>query len=147
MAEDQGAEQVADRDHREVVRRRADRHVEELGQDDGVTEGDRVVEERLADEERQAERRGRRRREMDRQRDHEQLLAAVEVGEPAEKERTHACSGDIQGSSPRGHLSGGDVDAAAFFGEAAHDVADDGHFETVEDPHRAQADDDPPVPR
>ena len=50
-----GPEEVADRDDREVVAGVAGRHVEERGEDRAEAEGDRVVEERLADEEGEAE--------------------------------------------------------------------------------------------
>src|SRR5215213_673221 len=38
------------------------------------------------------------------------------------------------------------LDAGAVLGEATRDRADDGDLEAVEDPHRAQADDDEPMP-
>jgi hypothetical protein len=57
VPEEQRAEQVAHRDHREVVPGASRRHVEERLQDLRVPERDRVVQERLPDEQRQPERR------------------------------------------------------------------------------------------
>ncbi len=84
--------------------------------------------------------------EVDRQRHHEQLLAAVPVGEPAEEQSSRAGPRDVESRGQAGDLCGRDGQARALFRQPARDVADRGHFQPVEDPHRAEADDDHPVP-
>ncbi len=88
----------------------------------------------------------RRGRQVDGERHHEQLLAAVAVGEPAEEEGAGTGARHVQSGGDTGDLGGGDGQAAAVLGEAAGDVADDGDFQTVQDPDGAEADHDHPVP-
>ena len=95
---------------------------------------------------RPGERRRNRRREVDAERDHEQPLAAEPVGQPAEQQRAEARAGHVHRRRPAGDLRGGDVDAAALGRDGAGDRADDRDLEPVEDPDRAQADQDLPVP-
>src|SRR5690606_34349944 len=84
--------------------------------------------------------------QVDREGDHEEFLAAPQVGEAAPEQGAGTGSGDVQGGGDAGDLAGGDGQAAAGLGQAGGDVADDGDLEAVEDPHRAEADDDRPVP-
>ncbi len=86
------------------------------------------------------------RRQIDHQRDHEQLLAAVPVGQPAEEQRPRAGTRHVERGGEAGDLGGADVQAAAALGDAPRDVADDRDFQAVQDPDGAQADDDHPVP-
>jgi hypothetical protein len=69
----------------------------------------------------------------------------MRVGEMAEEQRAQAGAGDVDGGR-RADLALRQPDARAVLGEAAGDRADDRDLEAVEDPHRAQADDDQPVP-
>src|SRR5690606_5184542 len=84
--------------------------------------------------------------QVDREGDHEEFLAAPQVGEAAPEQGAGTGSGDVQGGGDAGDLAGGDGQAAAGLGQAGGDVADDGDLEAVEDPHRAEVDDDRPVP-
>src|SRR5690606_6036083 len=83
--------------------------------------------------------------EVDREGDHEELLAAPDVGQPAPEEGARAGAGDVEGGGDAGDLAGGDGQSAAGFGQAARDVADDRDLQAVEDPHGAETDDDRPV--
>ncbi len=94
----------------------------------------------------EGERGQRGRREVDHQRRHEQLLAAVAVGQPAEEQGAGAGSRHVQGGGEAGDLRGADVETAALLGDAAGDVADDRDLQAVQDPDGAQADHDHPVP-
>jgi hypothetical protein len=84
--------------------------------------------------------------EVGAQGDHEQLLAAEPVGEPAEEQRAQARAQHVGRRAEPGHLGLGDVDPAARLGELPGDVADDGYFQAVEYPDGPKADDDHPVP-
>ena len=95
---------------------------------------------------REGQRGQRRREQVDAQGDHEQLLAAEPVGEPAEEQRAHAGPSDIDRGAEAGDLGLGDVQPAARLADLPGDVADDGDFQAVEDPDGAEADHDHPVP-
>ena len=86
-----------------------------------------------------------RRDQVDRQRHHEELLAAEPVGEVAEEQRAQAGAGDVDAGRDT-DLALGDRDAAALLGQPAGDRADDRHLEPVEDPDGAEPDHDQPVP-
>ena len=66
------------------------------------------------------------------------------VSQPKNRAPTQAPA--TYGRTEPGDLALGDVDAAIRHGDLAGDVADDRDFQAVEDPDRAQADDDHPVP-
>src|SRR5882724_10607612 len=78
--------------------------------------------------------------------DHEQLLAAEPVGEPAEEQGTETRAQDVDGGAKPGHLGLGDVDPAARLRQLPGDVADDRDFEAVEYPDGTEPNDDHPVP-
>ena len=82
--------------------------------------------------------------DVDGEREQEELLAPEAVGQLAEEERAEAGAADVEGG--RGaDLAGVEGDAAARFGEAVADAADDRHLEPVEDPDGAEADHHHPV--
>src|SRR5699024_8953780 len=74
------------------------------------------------------------------ERDDEQLLAAEPVGELTEEQGTEAGSDDVD-RGRRADLAGAELDSTPILGEAGGDAADHRDFETVENPHAAQADD------
>jgi hypothetical protein len=78
--------------------------------------------------------------------DHEQVLPAETVGEPTKEQRSGAGSGDVQCCAEAGDLRRRDVYAATWLGKSGRDIPDNGYLEPVEYPHRAEADDDHPVP-
>jgi hypothetical protein len=63
----------------------------------------------------------------------------------AEEQRSQASARDVDRGG-EADLRLGEPDAGAVLGEAARDRADDRDLEAVEDPHRAETDDDQPVP-
>ncbi|CAL2065305.1 protein of unknown function [Streptomyces murinus] len=87
-----------------------------------------------------------RRHQIHRQGDHEQLLTAVTVGQPAPEQRAHARARDVQRGGRARDLTGCDRQTAARFGQPAGDVADDRDLQAVQDPYGAEADHDRPVP-
>jgi hypothetical protein len=93
---------------------------------------------------RERERGADRRQDVERQRDHHQLLAPEAIGELAEEQRADARATDVD-RRRRPDPGRADVDPAAVLGQPGTDRADDRHLEPVEDPHRPQAGDDPPV--
>ena len=78
------------------------------------------------------------------ERDHEELLAAVAVGELAEQERARARARDVEGRR-EADVGAAHRDAAAGLREARRDGADDRHLEAVEDPDGPEPDHDAPV--
>ena len=63
----------------------------------------------------------------------------------AEEQRAEAGARDVDRGGGA-DLALRQLDARALLGQAARDRADDRDLEAVEDPHRAEADDDEPVP-
>jgi hypothetical protein len=83
-------------------------------------------------------------RDVDGQRHQEELLAAEAVGQLAEEERAETGAADVEGGGGA-DLARVEGDAAAFFGEALADRADDRHLKPVEDPDGPEADHHHPV--
>jgi hypothetical protein len=104
--------------------------------------GQRAEEEEVPRGER--ERRRHRREDVEAQRDHEELLAAVAVRQLPEEERAQARAGDVEGAGQT-DAGGAEVDPAAGLGHARRDRADDRDLQAVEDPDGAEPDHDPPV--
>jgi hypothetical protein len=90
------------------------------------------------------ERGGYRRGDVEEQGGHEQLLAAVAVGELAEQKRADARARDVDGRS-RADVGAGQPDAAALLGHPRGDRADDRDLQPVEDPDGAEPENDAPV--
>ena len=83
--------------------------------------------------------------QVERERDHEELLAPVAVGELAEEQRAEAGARRRRARRRSRCRRCVEVDAASGLGQARRDRADDRHLEPVEDPDGPEADDDPPV--
>ena len=90
------------------------------------------------------ERGGHRGQQVEAEREHEQLFAPVAVRELPEEQRAQTGAGDIDRGG-RSDVRGVEVDAAAALGQPRGDRADDRDLEAVEDPYRAEPDDDAPV--
>jgi hypothetical protein len=80
------------------------------------------------------------------ERDHEQSIASESVGQPPEEERAAAGADHVVGCSESRDLTGRQVQPAPRLADPAGDVADDRDLESIEDPDRAQADEQLPVP-
>jgi hypothetical protein len=85
-----------------------------------------------------------RRREVDGERDDEELLAPGAVGEIAEADGADRGADDVARAA-EGDVEGAERERLLVL-QAARDGADDGDLDAVEDPHGAQAEDDEPVP-
>jgi hypothetical protein len=122
----------------ELVDRGVDRRVLAADARAGEESGDEEVQRRVG------ERGGHGRHEIEQQRDEEEPLAAVAIGQLPEEERTDARAGHVDRARGQ-HLARGERDPAVLLGQPRGDRADDCHLEPVEDPDRPEADDYEPV--
>lgn len=90
------------------------------------------------------ERGGHRGHQVDRQREHEELLAAAAVRQLTEQQGAEAGTGDVE-CAGRPDVGGTHADPAARLGQPRGHGSHDRDLEAVQNPDRAEADDDPPV--